>query len=283
MRLTVFGLGEAGSAIAADLAAAGAEVHGFDPAAVPTPEGVHRHTDAASAVADSEAVIAVTAAADAWTALRQALRTIPAGAVYADLATAAAGIKHGLAAEAESVGLRFVDVALMAPVPGKGLHTPALASGSGARAFIETMSPLGMPVEFAGDRAGDAATRKLLRSVVMKGLAALIAESMEAAHSAGLAEETWANLVEQFTAADDALLRRLVEGTGPHSLRRLHEMKATADLLEELGVDPVMTRSTVESLRRVHAGAHVPTLPAPVSRSATRPPDAQTGTPSSSQ
>src|SRR4051812_36894297 len=34
MRIAVFGLGEAGSAIGADLATAGAEVHGYDPAPV---------------------------------------------------------------------------------------------------------------------------------------------------------------------------------------------------------------------------------------------------------
>jgi 3-hydroxyisobutyrate dehydrogenase-like beta-hydroxyacid dehydrogenase len=272
MRITVFGLGEAGGAIAADLAVAGAEVHGFDPADVPTPPAVHRHDDAAAAVNGSQFVLAVTAAADATTALRQALADIAPGAVYADLATSSAGVKQRLAGVAEAAGLLFADIALMAPVPGLGLHTPALASGSGAEAFIGALAPLGMPVEFGGDNAGDAATRKLLRSVVMKGFAALIAESMEAAHAAGLAEETWANLVEQFTRADGALLRRLVEGTAPHALRRLHEMEASAELLEDLGVDPVMTRSTVESLRRVQAGARLPTLP-----------DTHTGTPSSSQ
>lgn len=273
MRVALFGLGEAGTAIGADLVAAGAEVHGFDPADVATPSGVHRHHDPVAAVVDCDVVLAVTAAADAPTALKQALDQIPRDALYADLATSAAGLKQRLAADAGSVGLRFVDVALMAPVPGKGLRTPALASGPGAGAFVEMMAPLGMPVEHAGDQAGDAATRKLLRSVVMKGLAALVAECMDAAHAAGFAEETWRNIVGQLTAADEALIRRLVEGTGPHALRRLHEMQASADMLEELGVEPVMTRSTVESLRRFSGGAALPDLP----------PVTQTGTPSSSQ
>ncbi len=41
-RVTVFGLGEAGSLIATDLVAAGITVHGFDPAGVVTPDGVTR-------------------------------------------------------------------------------------------------------------------------------------------------------------------------------------------------------------------------------------------------
>jgi 3-hydroxyisobutyrate dehydrogenase-like beta-hydroxyacid dehydrogenase len=273
MRIAVFGLGEAGAAIGADLVAAGAEVHGYDPADVATPAGIHRHPDPAPAVEHSDLVLALTWAADAPAALGQALDAIPKRAVYADLATSAAGLKQRLAAVANGAGLRFVDVALMSPVPGKGLRTPALASGSGAARFVEMVAPLGMPVELAGEVAGAAATRKLLRSVVMKGLAALVAESMQAAHAAGFADETWANLVEQFVAADGELIRRLVQGTAPHAVRRLHEMEATVDLLGELGVEPVMTRATVESLRRFTDGGALPTLPC----------RDQTETPSSSQ
>lgn len=262
MRVTVFGLGEAGSLYAADLAAAGAEVHGFDPAPVDTPTGVVRHDDARFAVEGAEVVLALTAASDAPTALAQALDAIPPTAVYADCSTGSSGLKRELAETACGPGLAFVDVALMSPVPGSGMRTPALASGDGARRFVDLMAPLGMTVAYDGEEPGRAAARKLLRSVVMKGFAALIVESMEAAHAAGLADETWENLVQQFTDADEALLRRLVAGTAPHALRRLHEMEASAQLLHELGVDPLMTRSTVESLRRIEAGeATLPDLP----------------------
>ena len=54
---------------------------------------------------------------------------------------------------------------------------------------------------------------------------------MHAADAAGFADETWQNLVDQFTAADGMFLRRMVEGTGPHAVRRLHEMEAAAELL----------------------------------------------------
>lgn len=250
-RVCVFGLGEAGGAIAADLAAIGVDVHGYDPAEVATPEGVVRHADPRDAVVGADLVLAVTAAADATTALTQALDTISPQAVYADLATAPAGLKRTLARLAEAVRVRFVDVALMAPVPGNGLHTPALASGPAAHAFVATMGRFGMPAEHAGDEPGLAATRKLLRSVVMKGLAALLVESLRAAHAAGLADETWQNVVAQLTEADETFARRLVAGTGPHARRRLHEMEATAELLTELGVEPVMTRATVASLRQL--------------------------------
>jgi 3-hydroxyisobutyrate dehydrogenase-like beta-hydroxyacid dehydrogenase len=256
----VFGLGEAGSLIAADLVAAGQDVRGFDPARVATPAGVERDDDPRRTVAGADIVLALTASADAPTALGQALDEIPGTAIYADLSTGSAVAKRQLAATAAARDLAFADVALMAVVLGNGLHTPALASGSGAAAFAAAMAPLGMPIEAVGDQAGDAATRKLLRSVVIKGLAALLIESMHAADAAGFAAQTWDNLVDQVTAADGVFLRRMVEGTGTHAVRRLHEMEAAADLLADLGVDPVMTRATVESLRRV-IDAGLPRLP----------------------
>ncbi|MGB7860497.1 MAG: NAD(P)-dependent oxidoreductase, partial [Acidimicrobiia bacterium] len=83
MAIAVFGLGEAGSAIAFDLAQAGAEVHGFDPGDVPTPVGVVRHHVPEEAVRDVTLVLAVTAASDARAALGQTLDEIGKGAIYA--------------------------------------------------------------------------------------------------------------------------------------------------------------------------------------------------------
>jgi 3-hydroxyisobutyrate dehydrogenase-like beta-hydroxyacid dehydrogenase len=251
VRITVFGLGEAGSGIAADLAAAGIPVNGYDPAPTPTPPGVLRFDDPRTAVVGADLVIALTAATDARTALTQALLQIPVNAIYADFSTNTAAAKQELAKLATSRGLPFVDVALMSTVPGKGLRTPALASGNGVVEFVRILGGHGMPVTRISEIPGDAAIRKLLRSVVIKGLAGTIIEAMRAAEQAGCADWLWSNLAEEITRADAAFLSRLVRGTGQHAARRLHEMEASRDLLVELGIDPVMTRATVENLRRV--------------------------------
>ena len=267
-RITVFGLGEAGSLIAADLAAAGITVNGYDPAPAPTPRGVMRFDDPLSAVsgtdlAGTDLVISLTAAADARTALTQALEQIPAGAIYADFSTSTAAAKQELAKLASGRGLAFADVALMSTVPGKGLRTPALAAGTGAAEFVRVFSALGMPVTMVSNNPGDAAIRKLLRSVAIKGLASVVIEAMRAAERAGCADWLWANLAEEITRADAAFLSRLVRGTGRHAVRRLHEMEAARDLLVELGVDPVLTRATVENLRRTPEEGlpEIPVLP----------------------
>jgi 3-hydroxyisobutyrate dehydrogenase-like beta-hydroxyacid dehydrogenase len=253
MQLAIFGLGEAGSLLAADLVAAGVTVSGFDPAAVPTPDGVRRVDDPKAAVVGAEIVLAVTAGADAQTAIEQALDEIPLSALYADLSTNTAGAKRALADAAVRRGFRFVDIALMSTVPGKGVRTPALASGNGAADFAERIAPLGMPITVLEAAAGEAATRKLLRSVMMKGMAGLVIEAIRAAEKAGCSDWVWEHMGEALTQADARFLSRLVRGTGQHAVRRLHEMEAALALLEQLGVDPVMTRSTVEQLRRLPA------------------------------
>lgn len=251
IRVTVFGLGEAGSLIAADLAAAGAQVNAYDPASVPTPGGLVRHERAGSAAEGSRLVLAVTAAADSTKALTQAADVMAPETVYADLSTASPELKRDLAGEAASHGLIFADVALMTPVPGKGLATPALASGPGASPYAAVVNPLGAQVEVLGDQPGDAAARKLLRSVVAKGLTALLMESMEAARAHYDSEWLWEHLVETISGADESLMRRLIEGTPIHVDRRIAEMEAAQAFLESLDVPPTMTAATVEALRRV--------------------------------
>ena len=207
-----------------------------------------------------EVVVALTPQADALVALTQALADIPPGAVYADWSTSAARLKAEQAQLAATRGLDFVDVALMAIVPGNGIRLPALASGTGAARFVAAFRPLGMAVDALDGEAGQASTHKLLRSVVMKGLAALVIEALEAAQVAGCDAWLWDNLVAELVKADGPFLERLVAGTGQHAPRRLHEMEASAELLTELGIDPVMTAATVETLRRVPARG-VPVVP----------------------
>lgn len=251
MRIAVFGLGEAGSLIAADLAEAGAEVQGYDPAKVDTPNGVTRHDEPGPAVKGSTLVLAVTAASDAQRAIAQAWDQMKRGTVYADLSTAPPGLKEDLADTAALRGLLFADVALMGTVPGNGMGTAALASGPGAERYAGIVNEYGGAVEVIGDRPGEAAARKLLRSIVTKGLTATLIESLEAAQAHGDHEWLWPHLVELLTSADETLLRRLLEGTANHIDRRIVEMESARSFLESLEVRPTMTAATVERLIRV--------------------------------
>ena len=251
MRVAVFGLGEAGSLISADLAAQNVEVHGYDPGDVPTPDGVKRHDDPSAAVDGAEMTLAITAAEDARQAMSQAWGLIDPGSIYADMATASPELEGELAGRAAERGIAFADVALMAPVPGRGLGTPALASGAGAHRLAKMLNPLGAEITVIGEEAGIASGRKLLRSVITKGVAALILEVAEAGDARGDRKWVEDHIEEFLTTLDRQVIERLVSGTGRHARRRMIEMETVADFLTALGVEPHMARATAERLRHL--------------------------------
>lgn len=256
-KIAIFGLGEAGSLIGSDIvshATANAMdvlVCAFDPADVATPAGIVRKTTPTEAAEDTDFVLSFTGSVDCKKALTQAIDVIPSTAIYADFASASAGLKRELASTASNAGFKFCDVALMAMVPGNGVKTPAMFAGNGSLPLQNLLANFGMPVTIVSDNAGDAAERKLLRSVVIKGFAALLIEALEGAHQAGCEAWLWENLVDQFAVMDEKMLQRLVQGTGVHAGRRFHEMEASAQQLSELGIEPLMTASTVANLDKV--------------------------------
>jgi 3-hydroxyisobutyrate dehydrogenase-like beta-hydroxyacid dehydrogenase len=93
--VAVLGLGEAGSEIARDLVAAGADVRGYDPR-VADVHGVAPRISEADAVRDADLVLSVNSGHDAQTALGKALPSLRPGTVWADLNTAAPSVKAAL-------------------------------------------------------------------------------------------------------------------------------------------------------------------------------------------
>lgn len=253
-RIAVFGLGEAGSLIAAGLAAAGADVTGYDPADVPTPTKVTRHKTPSEAVVGAGLIMSITAATDARSAIDQACNDLPRGAIYADLSTATPALKGDLSETATHRGLRFVDVALMEAVPGRGVSTPSLASGPEAHDFASIVNDLGGDVEVVGETPGVAATMKLLRSIVTKGLTGVTLEAMEAASRFGLEDWLWDHVGEFLETADRRTIERLVAGTRPHVNRRIVEMSSAAELLESVSIQPLTARATEALLKNLREG-----------------------------
>lgn len=248
----MLGLGEAGHEIAVDLVAAGADVRGYDsdPRILP-PFGVRPCRDGQHAAEEAEVVLSVNSAQDAGAALRDGARGLSAGAVWADLNTSAPLQKRELADQCRTIEVPFADVALMSPVPGKGLRTPMLVSGTGALRYAEVMAGFGADVTVLDGPAGVAATQKLLRSVFFKGLAAAVVEALAAARAAGCEEWLRRNIGAELEAASSATVERLEKGSVRHAVRREHEMSAAAAMLSELGVPPRIAQASRDWLRQL--------------------------------
>jgi 3-hydroxyisobutyrate dehydrogenase-like beta-hydroxyacid dehydrogenase len=249
----VLGLGEAGSLVAVDLVGAGADVVGFDPR-VPVLDGVVTVAGDAEAAGGRDVVLALTAAEDAPAALAGALPGLASGALYADLSTGPDGLKRSLAGEVASAGAQFADVAIMSPVPGKGLQAPMLASGDGADRFAEVVNGLGGQVTVVPGGPGEAARRKLLRSVFYKGMGAALVEAHEAAEAAGLGAWLLDHVGGELEAMTRETASRLLEGSHRHAVRREAEMAAAGEVVRGLGVPSPVSDAARAVLGRLAVG-----------------------------
>ncbi|WP_433566725.1 DUF1932 domain-containing protein [Nocardia sp. CA-151230] len=252
-QVAVLGFGEAGGAFARDLTAAGASVRGFDPE-VPAPHGVSQRGDDADAVRDAELVFSLTSGSAAEAALSAALPALRPGTLWAEANTTSPALKAHLAERIRDAGGELVDVAIMAPVPGTGLYTPMAVSGPAALRFATIMSEFGVLVTHVAGPIGAASSRKLLRSVVYKGLAAAVVEAMEGARAAGC--EGWFrhHLATEFVRFDADMIDRLISGTYEHAARRAEEMDAAAAQLADLGLTPRIAAATRDALRAIAEG-----------------------------
>jgi 3-hydroxyisobutyrate dehydrogenase-like beta-hydroxyacid dehydrogenase len=224
MRITVLGLGEAGSTYARSLSRSGHAVTGFDPAGVETPPGVRRSGTFENALSEAELVLAfVPATVSVQTAI-QARAALARDSVYADFSAASPAQMEKAAAELTGSAAKFADVAILAPVPLKGAASELLVSGPGGKILAEVMKAQGSTVDVLDAPAGAASSYKLLRSIFMKGLAAVICETMDAAHAAGAEDWIRGQISQQLEQDGQAMIDRFLVGTQQHAERRSHEM-----------------------------------------------------------
>ena len=185
-------------------------------------------------------MLSVNSAKEAVAALAGSLDAMRPGTVWADLNTAAPAVKQRLAEIGRSRGIPVTDIAMMAPVPGKGLRVPMLASGEAAGEVARAAARVRRQRRGARRAAGLAATRKLLRSVFYKGMAASIVEALEAARAAGYEDWLREHIAEELEKANAKTVDRIVTGTRQHAVRRGAEMAAAAEMLADFGVEPIM-------------------------------------------
>jgi 3-hydroxyisobutyrate dehydrogenase-like beta-hydroxyacid dehydrogenase len=253
IKFAVLGLGEAGSRFANDLAAAGVAVTGWDPAPKRAldPRVVFAASNLAAA-ADADIILSANLSSVSEAIALEVAPVLNAQKIYLEMNTSGPEMKQAIAARLKSTGVAFVDLAIMAPVPPLGIKTPFLASGPGAQTLAEKVAHLNWDLTVIGDEIGEASTRKLLRSIVYKGVAAVIVEAVTAAKAFGK-EDYIRPQISSVIGGDETLIDRFLEGTFIHAERRMHEMEAVTKMLKNVGIDPLMSKATMESLAKIIA------------------------------
>lgn len=222
--------------------------------------GVMCHAEPAPALEDADIVFCLVTADQALAAAKACAPHLPAGLLWLDGNSCSPGSKQRAAQVVESVGGRYVDMAIMAPVRPKLNRTPALVSGPHAEQVGSAVEGLEMNLRAVGSRVGDASTIKMLRSVIIKGFEALSAECFVAARKAGVESEVLASLQASDPGWNwESRTSYNLERMAVHGTRRSSEMSEVALTLRELGLSDRMARATADWQRELGAlGLHLP-------------------------
>lgn len=254
----IIGFGEAGRVFGRALSDAGCNVSAFD---IQQNE-VAKHTeftaaaknagvslvDAAREAALNKSLVLSTVTADQTiNAARSVANAIPESSIYLDLNSTSSDIKISAAKLIEGADAHYVDGVAMDTVANFGAKVPMLASGVAANEVSEKLNALGFNMRPVSDELGQASTIKMLRSVVVKGLEALLAEATLGAERAGVTSELFSSLAHTYPGIDwpketSYHLCRMAL----HGKRRAAELRASARTLMALGVDPFIANAIVQ-------------------------------------
>lgn len=253
-RIAFMGFGEAGQAFATGLRAPLTGISAYDlKLDMPQEQAACLHGMSQRGVvpiglADlrgASLILCLVTADQALMAARASAPFLAKGALWCDGNSCAPGTKRQAAQVISASGARYIDLAIMAPVHPRLHRVPMLVSGPDAAAGAAALADFSMQASVAGDRVGQASSIKMLRSVIIKGLEALTAESFLAARAAGVEDAVIASLQASDPSIDWAgrgaynLERMLV-----HGARRAAEMHEVAATLRELGLPDRMAQAT---------------------------------------
>lgn len=251
----LIGLGEVGQILAADLAAAGlADIAAYDllladPASKPStsPAPVRKCASAAEAVGGKPLIFSAVTAASDLDAARAVADAIHPGAFFLDLNSVSPGQKRKAAALINEAGGRYVEAAVMTPFPPRRIASPMLLGGPYAADFLKQASGLGLSAKVFSTEYGKASATKMCRSVIIKGVEALVTESLLSARHYGVEGDVLGSLSDLLPVGDwNRLATYLIGRSLEHGKRRAEEMREVAETVAEAGIEPWMTRACVE-------------------------------------
>jgi 3-hydroxyisobutyrate dehydrogenase-like beta-hydroxyacid dehydrogenase len=197
----------------------------------------------------ADIIISVVTANQALAAAEQTAPSLKAGQLYADLNSVSPVLKQTIDRVISATGARFVEVAVMAPAPPYGHKVPMLVGGAGGAEFVERMTPFGMQMEYTSEKVGEAAATKMCRSIIVKGMEALLTECVLGASRYGAEDRVFKSLAETFPGLDwPEMATYMVGRVVVHGERRAREMEEVAETLRSSGVDPIMAEATVRRM-----------------------------------
>ncbi|MBI5107298.1 MAG: NAD(P)-dependent oxidoreductase [Rhodocyclales bacterium] len=255
-RLALVGYGEVGRILAEDLRRQGMLVSACDLKVGAGDTALARHAgdfrvplfaDHATTMEGADLVISAVTASQTVVAAQACSFAIQKGAFFLDLNSASPAAKIVAADMIEAVGGRYVEGAVMTSVPPYRSRVPLLLGGSHAAALAPALKVLGFAPRVGDERLGVVSATKMCRSVMIKGLEAMVIESFTAARAYGVEDAVIASLAETFPGIDwekqgSYFFQRVIE----HGRRRAEEMAEVAQTVLDTGLVPLSATASAE-------------------------------------
>jgi 3-hydroxyisobutyrate dehydrogenase-like beta-hydroxyacid dehydrogenase len=257
MQISLIGYGEVGRILAEDLRRQDLAVTAFDLKLLgengePLREHalqhgvrlVGSHVDAATG---ADLVISAVTASQAVPVAEACAKGLAPGSFFLDFNSASPGAKIRASEFVNGVGGRYVEGAVMTSIPPYRIRVPLLLGGPDATALEPLLNARGFAASVASDRLGVASATKMCRSVMIKGLEAMVIESFTTARHYGVEDAVIASLQETFPAIDweqqgAYFFQRVIE----HGRRRSEEVREVAETVREAGLAPHSAAGTAE-------------------------------------
>ena len=253
----LIGYGEVGRILAEDLRKHGVAVSFYDlkldgSEAAALEQHAREHGVEVTASAQelsrkSDFVICAVTASQTVAAAEACAAGMRAGTWYLDFNSASPGAKQRAAQSIDAAGARYVEGAVMTSIPPYRIRVPLLLGGPHAAEFLPLLSALGFQATVASEKLGIASATKMCRSVMVKGLEAMVIESFTTARAYGVEDQVIASLKETFPGIDweqqgAYFFQRVIQ----HGRRRAEEVREVAETVREAGLTPWSARGTAE-------------------------------------
>jgi 3-hydroxyisobutyrate dehydrogenase-like beta-hydroxyacid dehydrogenase len=249
--IALIGYGEVGRILAEDLRRQSLAVSAFDLKVDGRPHaaahGVGFASSHAHAAEGADLVISAVTASQAVPVAEVCAPALARGTFFLDLNSASPGAKLRAAGLVNAAGGRYVEGAVMTSLPPYRIAVPLLLGGPDADALAPLINALGFKASVADARLGVASATKMCRSIMIKGLEAMVIESFTSARHYGVEDAVIASLQETFPGIDwekqaTYFFQRVIE----HGRRRSEEVREVAVTVREAGLVPHSASGTAD-------------------------------------
>jgi len=209
--------------------------------------GVQLASSHADLAAKADLIVSAVTASQAVPVASACAPAVRKGAWFLDFNSASPGAKRRAADLIDGAGGRYVEGAVMTSVPPYRIKVPLLLGGGSARDLAPLLMELGFDAKVASDQLGIASAVKMCRSVMIKGLEAMVIESFTTARAYGVEDAVLASLAETFPGINwekqgAYFFQRVIE----HGRRRSEEVREVAETVREIGLTPWSAQGTAE-------------------------------------